>query len=90
MARLEREVEQLEAEQRQGMLFDTEQRLAELARSQRAKEEELDRRRAHYEELRRLLERERARVLGVLLPHRYAMRGEAQVFPVAIEIRLSG
>jgi len=90
LARLERELEQLEAEQRQGVLFDTEQWLSELARSQRAKEEELARRRAHYEELRRLLERERERVLGVLLPRRYAMRGEAQVFPVAIEIRLPG
>jgi hypothetical protein len=90
LARLEREVEQMEAEQRQGMLFDSEQRLAELARSRRAKEEELDRRRAHYEELRRLLERERARVLGVLLPRRYAMHGEAQAFPVSVEIRLPG
>jgi hypothetical protein len=90
LARLEREVEQLVAEQQQGVLFDTDHRLADLARSQRAKEEELARRRGHYEELRRLLERERERVLGVLLPRRYAMRGDAQVFPVAIEIRLPG
>jgi hypothetical protein len=88
LARLEREIEQLETEQRQGVLFDTEQRLAELARSQRAKEDELARRRAHYEDLRKLLERERERVLGLLLPRRYAMRGDAQVFPVAVEVRL--
>jgi hypothetical protein len=87
LARLEHEVEQLETQQRQGLLFDNEQRLAELARSQRAKEEELARRRGHYEDLRRLLEQERERVLGLLLPRRYAMRGEAQAFPLAVEIR---
>jgi hypothetical protein len=90
LARLEREIEELVAEQRQGTLFDTEQLVTELARSQRAKEEELARRRAHYEELRRLLDRERERVLDVLLPRRYAMRGDAQVLPVAVEIRLPG
>jgi hypothetical protein len=88
LARLEREIEELVAEQRQGTLFDVEHRVPDLARSQRAKEEELSRRRAHYEELRRLLERERERVLGILLPRRYAMRGDAQVLPVAVEIRL--
>jgi hypothetical protein len=87
LARLEREIEHLEADQRQGLLFDSEERVAELARSQRAKEEELTRRTAHYEDLRRLLEQERERVLGLLLPRRYAMRGEAQAFPVAVEIR---
>jgi hypothetical protein len=90
LARLEREIDELVAEQQQGTLFDTEQRVAELARSQRAKEEEVARRRVHYEELRRLLDRERERVLGVLLPRRYAMRGDAQVLPVAVEIRLPG
>jgi len=39
-------------------------------------------------ELREQLERERTRVLQHLLPRRYEMRGEAQVFPVAVEIRL--
>jgi len=88
LARLEREIGALEAERQQGLLFDSEERLAELAQSQRAKEEELARRQAHYSELRTQLERERTRVIEYLLPRRYAMRGAAQVFPVAVEIRL--
>ncbi len=88
LARLEREIAGLVAEQQQGLLFDSEQHVAEIARSQRAKEEELARRRAHYDELRRQLEAERTRVLEQLLPRRYAIRGGAQVFPVAVEIRL--
>ena len=35
------------------------------------------------------LERERQRVLDGLLPKRFALAGEAQVFPVAVEVRLS-
>jgi hypothetical protein len=52
------------------------------------KQEELDRRRHHYDELRAQLTRERERILKDLLPRRYAMEGDAQVFPVAVEIRL--
>jgi superfamily II DNA or RNA helicase len=88
MERLERELTELDAEIRQGSLFDTEGRLQELLRSREAKEEELRRRRNHYEELREQLASERKRVLDHLLPRRYALRGEAQVFPVSIELRL--
>ena len=88
LARLEREIEALEADRRQGKLFDPEDRVAELLRSEHAKKEELQRRRGHYEELRQQLARERERVTDHLIPKRYAMRGDAQVFPVAVEIRL--
>ena len=44
----------------------------------------------HYEEVRDQLERERERILKHLLPKRHAMAGAAQVFPVAVEVRLPG
>jgi hypothetical protein len=69
-------------------LFDPEDRVAELLRSEHAKKEELQRRRGHYEELRQQLAQERERVTDHLIPKRFAMRGDAQVFPVAVEIRL--
>jgi superfamily II DNA or RNA helicase len=88
LARLEREIQDLEHERRQGALFDAEDRLKEILQSQQAKEEELRRRRAHIEDLRRQLVRERERIVDGVLPKRYAIRGTAQVFPVAVEIRL--
>ena len=88
LAKLETEIRELEIERRRGQLFDEEARLAELVSSQKGKEEELQRRRTHYELLRQQLSRERARVMEHLLPHRYALRGHVQVFPVAVEIRL--
>lgn len=88
LARLEREIAALAVARQQGTLFDNEQRLQELAQSQRAKEEELARRKARYEELRDQLMRERQRVLDNLIPKRYTLRGAAQVFPVALELRL--
>lgn len=50
------------------------------------REEEIRRRKAHYEELREQLQRER--VVKHILPKRYALCGNAQVFPVAVELRL--
>jgi len=88
LARLEREIAQLDTDRQQGTLFDPEQWLVEIAQSKRAKEEELKRRLAHYEELREQLRRERDRVIDQILPKRYAMHGNAQVFPVAVEVRL--
>jgi hypothetical protein len=87
LAKLEAEIRDLEIEKRQGQLFDEEDRLAELVSSQRPKEEELKRRRAHYELLREQLARERVRVMDHLLPRRFTLRGNMQVFPVAVEIR---
>ena len=88
LARLEREIEGLKAERKQGSLFDNEVRLADLEKDMNAKMEELARRTARYEELREQLTRERKRILENLIPKRYALRGQAQVFPVAVEVRL--
>ncbi len=88
LTRLQREIDELKAEAQQGTLFDPEERVAEIERSVEEKEEEVRRRRAHYEQLRLQLERERKRVLELLLPKRYALRGTAQVFPVSVEVRL--
>lgn len=51
-------------------------------------EEELRRRSEHFGRLRELLDQERERVLQRILPRRFALRGDAHVFPVAVEIRL--
>ena len=88
VARLAREIALLAERRRQGRLFDKNEGLAEIERSIEEKEEEIRRRRHHYEEIRDQLQRERARVLERLLPARFALAGEAQVFPVAVEVRL--
>ena len=90
LARLNREVDALAAKRRQGHLFDEAGQLAAIERSAEEKRQELARRRQHYEELREQLQRERARVLDLLLPQRFTLAGTAQVFPVAMEVRLAG
>ena len=90
LARLEREVEELKIQRRQGLLFEEGDQFDRLDRSIEEKELEIARRRRHYEEVRDQLEQERERILKHLLPKRYAMSGAAQVFPVVVEIRLPG
>ncbi len=87
LERLEREIAALQRELDQGELFDPERRIDEVVRTKAEKEEEVRRRRAHYEELREQLGRERDRTLNLIIPRRYALHA-AQVFPVAVEIRL--
>ena len=88
LAKLEREVEKLQAARAQGQLFGEAERLETIARSIEEKQDEIARRTRHYEEVREQLEKERERILKHLLPNRHAMSGEAQVFPVCIEVRL--
>ena len=88
LARLTREIEALTGRAQQRGLFDDDERLAELKRSIEERQEELTRRRRHYEEIRDQLQHERARILEHLLPARFSLAGSAQVFPVAVEIRL--
>jgi superfamily II DNA or RNA helicase len=90
LAKLEREVEKLKTDRAQGQLFEEAERLEKIDRSIEEKQEEITRRTRHYEEVREQLERERERILRHLLPKRHAMSGEAQVFPVCIEVRLPG
>ena len=87
---LEAELAEAKSDAAQHHLFDDEKRLAELLRTIAELEEEVNRRNAHYEELRSQLGMERDRVIKYIIPKRFALRGEARVFPVAIEIRLPG
>ncbi len=88
LAKLEREIVRFK-EMKEDQLFEDKAYLEDLDRKIEMKQEELQRRKQHYEEVREQLARERERILRNLLPKRYAMQGEAQVFPVAVEIRLS-
>ncbi|WP_437578089.1 DISARM system SNF2-like helicase DrmD [Sorangium sp. So ce887] len=86
LAKLEKERDKLIDRLKQGSLFpdiarETEARLVDL-------NDELHRRRTHYQDLLRVLEADQERVLTRMLPRRHALHGAAQVFPVAIEIRL--
>lgn len=87
---LRTEIEEIERGMKQRMVFDEDQVRADLARKRAELEEEIKFRTTHYEELREQLNRERDRVVNLLIPKRHSMRGEASVFPVAIEIRLPG
>ena len=88
LAKWEREIGQLKGQRSQGLLFENQSYMDELDRSIDMKEEELHRRKNHYEEIRKQLASERERITKILLPRRYSMKDEAQIFPVVIEIRL--
>ncbi len=53
-------------------------------------EAEVSLRRTHYNRWLSIMREERARVIDQVLPRRYALRGEARVYPIAVEIRLPG
>lgn len=89
-ARLEKDLGQLRREREQGLLGFAAAKLDELDRSIEQKQEEVRRRKDHYESVRGQLERERERILNFLLPKRYTMASDAKVFPVCLEIRLPG
>ena len=88
VAKLTREIDDLTQKTRQRELFDGDDRLARLELSIEEKQVELARRRQHYEEIREQLQCERERILAHLLPGRFTLSGRAQVFPVAVEVRL--
>ena len=97
LQKLEKEYFKIEAEQqdlklRPALLFDIQaqrsQRISEIDRRKDDIAAELKRRREHYEELLEQLKIEQERVINNLLPKRYRLRGQAQIFPVTIEIRL--
>ena len=87
LKKLERDIAELKRQKSQGLLFDGQSALDEMDRSIEMKEEERKRREFHYEEVREQLAKERDRIINRMLPRRYALHGEAQVFPLAIEIR---
>ena len=61
-----------------------------LLRQVSDREAEIELRRRHYDEVLRRLAEEEKRTLEQVLPPRYSLRGEARVYPIAIEIRLPG
>ena len=88
VGRLEREIRDLRSEREQGRLFDEPDLLDKLDRSIEEKQHEVERRRGHYKEIRNQLQRERSRILNLLLPARFALAGEATVFPITVEVRM--
>ncbi len=86
--RLEREIATLRRSLTQGRLFDQRRDLERIADSIQERQREIERRRRHYEDAREQLERERRRIVDRLLPKRHALAGEAQAFPVTVEVRL--
>lgn len=88
MAALEEEKQELLSKLAQSYLFETISR--DIENQLRNLEEEMLRRRSHYQDLLDQLKVEQVRVLERLLPKRFTLHGEAYVFPVAVEIRLPG
>ncbi|MEH2093397.1 DISARM system SNF2-like helicase DrmD [Nostoc sp.] len=84
--KIKKEVDELLADMQQ-LTF-----LPELRREQEERlrdlNKELELRLKHYQELLNFLQLEQSRVLEKILPKRYSLRGQAQVFPVTVEIRL--
>ncbi len=85
IAKLEKEISGY-LERRQQYLF------AELDDDERRKlsdkQAELELRRRHYDAVLRRLADEEKRTLTRVLPPRYTLRGEARVYPIAVEIRV--
>jgi superfamily II DNA or RNA helicase len=86
LARIQKEAEKLRVKAQQMTLFseideETRKRLADL-------DAELGLRRGHYELVQDRLAAEAERTLTEILPQRYALRGEARVYAIAVELRL--
>lgn len=83
---LRKEADKLRAQSQQLSLFrelddDLQRRLSDL-------NAELQLRERHYQSVLDRLELEQERTLQHILPRRYALRGQAQVYPIAVELRL--
>ena len=86
LAKLAKEADKLRTKARQLSLFseidqEIQKRLADL-------DAELALRKSHYEQVQKRLAAEAERTLTQVLPKRYALRGAARVYPIAVEIRL--
>ncbi|MCY1553007.1 hypothetical protein D9M68_894460 [compost metagenome] len=82
---MKREIEEQRVASIQQQLFDDADALAE--KRLRDLEDELKRRQNQFGDLQERLTEEKRRILEQVLPRRFALRGEAQVFPATIEIR---
>ncbi len=83
--KLRREIEERREAVRQFDLLEDADEKAE--RELRDLEDELKRRTAHFGDLLERLKTEKERILKHVVPRRFSLRGDAQVFPVTIEIR---
>ncbi len=88
LAKIAKEADKLRERVKQMSLFsevdqEIHKRLADL-------DAELALRKSHYEQVQERLAEEAERTLKRVLPGRYALRGEARVYPIAVEIRLPG
>jgi hypothetical protein len=83
--KLRREIDDRRNAARQFDLLEDADERAE--REIRDLEDELKRRTTHFGDLLQRLKDEKERILERVIPSRFALRGEAQVFPVTIEIR---
>jgi superfamily II DNA or RNA helicase len=88
LAKLSKEAERLRDASKQRALFA--ELDLELAKRLSDLEAELALRKGHYERVQEHLKVEEERTLKRVLPLRYALRGEARVYPIAVEIRVSG
>lgn len=86
LEKLQKERDKLLDEMQQLSLFPEQRRAQE--EQLRNLEDELHRRQDHYRQLQKHLQNEQERTLKHILPQRYSLRGNAQIFPVTVEIRL--
>jgi DNA repair exonuclease SbcCD ATPase subunit len=85
---LEKDLEKYKKEFNQLNMFRSEQEERKIKEMIGGVEEEINRRTNHYKDLSKHLEEEQKRMIEHMLPKRYTLRDQVQVFPVAVEIRL--
>ena len=83
--KLKREIEERRSGALQLSLLEDANEIAE--RQLRDLEDELKRRTGHFGELLERLKSEKSRILERVIPNRFTLRGDVQVFPVTIEFR---
>lgn len=83
---LEKQIAKIRVDMNQMSLLDESYRLEQMEKSLEEKQAEIARRTHHYDELREQLSRERERIINKVIPNRFRLNGQAQVFPVALEV----
>ncbi len=88
LARISKDADKLREKARQLSLYS--EINADLQRQISDLDAELALRKGHYEQVQLRLADEETRTLKQVLPYRYALRGEARVYPIAVEVRVPG
>lgn len=83
--KLRREIDERRTRSLQLSLLEDADEIAK--RELRDLEDELKRRTGHFGDLLERLKNEKARILDRVVPNRFSLRGDLQVFPVTVEIR---